>query len=77
MNTLKTGRPALRTPEQVREWFIANGINVSEWARANGVSRYTVYDLLRGKRVGRRGDSHRAAIALGMKADPESLKLAA
>jgi len=61
---------AVKTPEQVRQDFIANGINLSEWAREHQVSRYTVIDILRGKRVGRRGESHKVAVMLGIKEDP-------
>lgn len=63
----------IKTPDQVHAEFIANGINASEWARDHGFNRYTVVDLLRGKRIGRRGEAHRAAVALGIKADPERL----
>lgn len=61
----------LRTPEQARAWFDAHGINVSEWCRQRGFNRYVVVDLLRGKRKGRRGEAHLAAIALGLKAAPQ------
>lgn len=67
--------PRLRTPAQARKWLEANGINISEWSRQHGVSRHTVADLLRGKRKGHRGEAHRAAIALGMKADPKDVQL--
>jgi len=64
---------AVKTPEQVRQEFIAHGINLSEWAREHNVSRFTVIDLLRGKRVGRRGESHKVAVMLGIKEDPAKL----
>jgi len=63
-------KPLLKSPEQVKAEFIANGISISEWCRANGFNRYVVHDLLRRKRIGRRGEAHRAAVALGMKRDP-------
>lgn len=63
--------PRLRTPAQARKWLEANGINVSEWCRVRGISRYAVADLLRGKSKGYRGDAHKAAVALGMKPDPK------
>jgi len=63
----------VRTPEEVYADLVARGVNISEWSRDHGFSRYTVLDLLRGKRVGRRGEAHKAAIALGLKQDPELL----
>ena len=67
--------PALRTPAQARKWLRANGISATEWATKHGFSRYTVTDLLRGKRKGHRGEAHLAAVALGMKQDPKDVQL--
>lgn len=58
----------LKTREQVRAEFQAAGITMSEWARINGFHRMTVVDLLRGVRVGKSGETHRCAVALGLKA---------
>lgn len=60
--------PAVRTVQQVRAEFAEAGVNVAEWARANGFSRMTVVDVLRGHRKGRHGEAHRVAVALGLKA---------
>lgn len=57
----------LKTCDQVLADFKAAGIAVSEWARANGFHRMTVVDLLRGSHQGLRGESHRCAVALGLK----------
>lgn len=59
--------PPLKTRQQVLADFKAAGITLSEWARANGFHRMTVVDLLRGARQGLRGETHRCAVALGMK----------
>lgn len=71
-------RPTLKTPEQVRLEFEEAGISLSEWARANGFHRMTVVDVLRGHRQGKRGEAHRVAVALGLKAgkvvDPKKFK---
>ena len=56
-----------KTLEQVQADFKAAGITLSEWARANGFHRMTVVDLLRGARQGLRGETHRCAVALGLK----------
>ena len=58
----------LRSPEELRRLFEARGDSVTDWARARGFKRETVYSLLRGRSRGRRGEAHRAAVALGLKA---------
>jgi len=57
--TSKKTQPKTKTPAQVRAELVANGVNISEWARDHGFNRYTVVDLLRGKRIGRRGAPRR------------------
>ncbi|WP_082451029.1 DNA-binding protein [Sphingomonas sp. Leaf22] len=52
-----------------REQFIASGTNVSEWARERGFSLTLVHQVLSGRRRCIRGDSHRIAVALGIKPD--------
>jgi gp16 family phage-associated protein len=63
----KPAQDVPRTREEAAAWLDSHGISVAEFARMHGFSRMTVVDLLRGKRVGRRGEAHNAAIALGMK----------
>lgn len=58
---------AAKSIEQVRAEFLERGITITEWCAKHGFCRYTVTDLLRGKRKGRYGEAHRAAVALGMK----------
>lgn len=74
---MSTINQSTKTAEQVRKEFLAHGINVSQWARERKVSRFTVIDLLRGKRAGRRGEAHKVAIMLGLKADPNASRRAA
>jgi gp16 family phage-associated protein len=62
-----TKKPLIKTREQVLDDFKSAGITLSEWARANKFNRMTVVDLLRGARQGLRGESHRCAVALGLK----------
>ncbi|MEO8118027.1 MAG: DNA-binding protein [Rhodoferax sp.] len=57
----------LKTREQVLADFKAAGITQTEWARANGFNRLTLVGLLRGAHLGRWGESHRCAVALGLK----------
>ena len=62
----KTNR--LRTADDVRKDFDAKGIAIADWARENGFEDPTVvYQLLGGHKKGRRGESHRAAVLLGLK----------
>lgn len=53
--------------DEVRTAFDQAGISISEWARANGFSGSLVYQVLEGKRLCKRGQSHRIAVALGLK----------
>ena len=74
---MKTPLPRFQSPEACAAWLRANGINVSQLARDNGLPRLVLVDLLRGKRKGHRGQDHRAAVRLGLKDDPSTLQLAA
>jgi gp16 family phage-associated protein len=56
-----------RTAEEARAWFEGTGQTVTQWAQDHGFSASVVYALLSGRTRGRRGDAHRAAIALGLK----------
>lgn len=68
--------PKLRSPEDARRWFVDNGVTATAWAKKYGFKRHIVIDLLHGRLKGKYGEAHRAAIALGLKADPK-LKRAA
>lgn len=65
----------VRTVEDVRAEFAANGVSVSEWAVARGLSPSLVYQVLAGRKAGMRGQSHRAAVLLGLK--PRLIRTAA
>lgn len=54
--------------DQVKAAFADNGISISEWARVNGFSASLVYQILEGTRPCIRGQSHKIAVALGIKA---------
>lgn len=59
----------LKTAEQVKAEFAQRGISVAQWARVHKVHRQLVYEILRCKyRQCSRGDSHRIAVLLGLKA---------
>lgn len=60
------------TLEQAKAWFYANGESVSDWAKAHGFRREIVYAVLAGRTRGYRGEAHRVAVALGLKAPPSA-----
>ena len=62
MNTLKT-------PQEAKLWLQAKGISVAEFARDHNLDQATTYQVLAGRKKGYRGKAHRAALALGIKAD--------
>lgn len=61
--------PFPQTPESALALLRANGVCITDWARNLGLARMAVVDILRGKNRGNRGMAHRAAVALGIKAD--------
>ncbi len=64
--------PYPSTPKESRDWFTKNGICISEWAKKLGLDLGAVTDLLREKSKGTRGKSHKAAIFLGLKKNPDT-----
>lgn len=63
MNTM----PAPLTPEQARAALDREGVSIAEFCRKNELNRNLVSDLLNGRKKGRRGEAHRAAVLLGIK----------
>ena len=61
----------------VRQAFSEAGIAVSDWAHAHGFHRESVYAVLSGRSKGRRGEAHRIAVALGLKASRPAAPLLA
>lgn len=59
-----------KSPDQAAAELQRAGVSQSEFARINGFTRMTVVDLLRGTRLGLRGEAHKAAVALGLKSGP-------
>lgn len=55
------------TCSQVRNLFETGGISVAEWSRDHGFASALVYRVLRGEAKCRRGETHKIAIALGIK----------
>jgi gp16 family phage-associated protein len=59
--------PQLLTRKQAQEALVRQGKTVADFARENELSRHIVYQVLSGKKKGRYGESHRAAVLLGIK----------
>lgn len=62
---------------QKRAELRAKGINLREFCAEKNISYQAARELLIGKSKGHRGKAHLAAVALGLKPDPATLKLAA
>jgi gp16 family phage-associated protein len=58
----------LRTSRDVRDEFQRKGVSVAAWARANGFETNLVFEVLSGRKKGVRGQSHKIAVKLGLKA---------
>lgn len=56
-----------RTPEQARQALIERGESITAWSKRHGLSKKLVSEVLTGKRPCLRGESHRAAVLLGLK----------
>ena len=59
--------PATLTPEQAREALDRKGMSIAEFSRIHSLNRNLVSDLLNGRKKGRRGEAHRAAVLLSIK----------
>ncbi|SEI62234.1 DNA-binding protein [Pseudomonas sp. NFR16] len=59
--------PGIRTAAQAKAWLDQQGKSVQEFARENKVDPATTYQILSGRKKGRRGEAHKVAVLLGMK----------
>lgn len=57
----------IRTAAQAKAWLEQQGKSVQDFARDHGVDPSTTYQILSGHKKGRRGESHKVAVLLGMK----------
>jgi gp16 family phage-associated protein len=60
----------MKAPSQIKKDFEAEGISVAQWAREHGYKAHLVYNVVNGLSKYKRGESHRIAVALGIKQDP-------
>lgn len=63
--------PFPQSPESAQAWLRARGVTVASIARAHGIDRAVLVDLLRNRAKGNYGTAHRAAIVLGLKPEPD------
>lgn len=56
-----------KTPETVRAEFYRKGITFNEWAHRHGFKYQNVIAVMNGRTKCRRGESHKIAVALGLK----------
>lgn len=59
------------TPQQIKAQFRERGESVGAWADAHGFPRDVVYRVLNGGSPAWRGQPHKVALALGLKAAPK------
>ena len=59
---------AERTPEEARAELRRKGVSVTQWAVSNGFSPNLVFEVLANRRRPTRGQTHKIAVALGIKA---------
>ncbi|WP_331351987.1 DNA-binding protein [Cellvibrio sp. UBA7671] len=57
----------IKTVDEVIEEFRLKGTSVADWARKNNVNVALVYQVLKGKQIPVRGESHKIAVLLGLK----------
>ncbi|MCL8304587.1 DNA-binding protein [Pseudomonas putida] len=62
--------PTEQARQAARSRLAAVGISVREWAEQNDLNESTVYAVLNGQKKCLRGESHRAAVLLGIKEGP-------
>lgn len=55
------------TPEQARAALDREGKSIADFCRQHELNRNLVSDLLNGRKKGKRGEAHRAAVLLGIK----------
>lgn len=61
------GQKQLKTREEVLEDFARKGISIAKWAKDHGLHPAVVHGVLKNKRQARIGQSHKAAVMLGIK----------
>jgi gp16 family phage-associated protein len=61
-------KPVLKTAPQVRKELDEKGVSIAEFARTHNLDTRATWLVLSGRNKGRRGEAHKAAVVLGIKA---------
>lgn len=64
---MPNGYPTEQACADARDRLKRLGLSAKEWATQNGLTPSTVYAVLNGQKKCLRGESHRAAVLLGIK----------
>lgn len=64
---MPNGYPTEQALEKARSMISKQGLSAKKWAMENDLSPSTVYAVLNGQKKCLRGESHRAAVLLGIK----------
>jgi len=59
----------MKTLEQAKAEFVKRGETIAQWAREHGFDPEHVRAVLYGRAKGKWGESHKIAVALGIKDD--------
>lgn len=59
--------PTEQACQEARKRLERQGLSVKQWAEQHGLTASTVYAVLNGQKKCLRGESHRAAVLLGIK----------
>lgn len=62
----------MKSLKQVKTDFELRGEAISDWAEREGFDKRNVYAVISGRNRGIRGESHKIAVRLGLKPNPEN-----
>lgn len=65
----------MKTTDEFKRELANAGVSISEWSKHHGFSPALVYQVLTGQRKTIRGESHRIAVAAGLKETPQLNKI--
>lgn len=64
---MSKNKKELLSAEEARNEIRRQGITIKEWARQRALDSKTVFEVLGGRKKGKWGEAHKAAVLLGMK----------
>lgn len=57
----------IKTPDQIKREFYAQGLTIKDWAEAHGYKPVQVYRVMRGENKALYGEGHKIAVKIGLK----------